>query len=186
LSAEIAVIYCGAGVREVAEAFADGARPLSGEVRLLRVAGTEASGDDHPVATIEDIEWADGIGFGTPARGDCPTPELMDLIERGARLSRDAPVGDKVVSVFTDEPEQVAQDLVGRPLWDALYQWGAVIVGPRASELTFGARSRSGDPATVSGLPAPRARSAGYRGRRLAVIAGALKEERARRGQVGL
>jgi hypothetical protein len=186
LSAELAVIYCGPGLREVAEAFADGARPLSGEVRLLQVGGPEESGDDHPVATLEDIEWADGIGFGTPARGECPAPELMSLIERSAELWRQSPSYDKVVSVFTDEPEQLAPDLVGRPIWDALYQWGAVIVGPRASELAFGARSRRDDPETVSGLPAPRARSASYRGRRLAAIARVLKDERARQAQVEL
>lgn len=47
---------------------------------------------------------------------------------------------DKTVTVFTDEPEQFAPDSVLHPIYDALYQQGAVVLGPRALDLG-GARS---------------------------------------------
>ncbi len=93
---------------------------------------------------------------------------------------------DKVVTVFTDDPEHFAPDSVLHPIYDALYHWGAVIVGPRAFDLTSDAEhgpdvSGSGDP-----LSAPRLKGAQYRARRLARIAGLLADERTRRERLQL
>ena len=67
LSANIAVIYSG-DLQQVATAFGDAAEHLSARVRLLRVSGDEndASSGAHRKANLDDLEWADGIAFGTP------------------------------------------------------------------------------------------------------------------------
>jgi hypothetical protein len=91
-----------------------------------------------------------------------------------------------VVSAFTDEPERFAPDAVVHPIYHALYNWGAVIVGPRAFELAFDAKPRPQDPESTDTLSGPRLRTANYRGRRLAALAGVLATERSRRERLEL
>jgi NAD(P)H dehydrogenase (quinone) len=170
LSANVAVIYCSEEVREVAEAFAEPAGHVAGGVRLLRVG--EASNDD--------LVWADGIGFGTAVRPGRASDTLMGFIAQTEPLWDDAQLFDKVVSIFTDEPEHFAPDSVVHPIYEALYQWGAVIIGPRAFELAFDARPRPEDESRVASLCGPRLRTARYRGRRMAALAPVLASERAR------
>jgi NAD(P)H dehydrogenase (quinone) len=180
VSANVAVIYSGADVREVAEAFGEAAHELSASVRLLRVPGDD-SGVEHPDATFADLEWADGIAFGTPVAPGHPSPALISFIEATEPLWRSARLFDKVVSTFTDEPERFAPDPVVHPIYMALYQWGAVIVGPRVFDLAFDAQPRPGDVESEGTLPGPRHRTANYRGRRLTALATVLASERSRR-----
>ncbi len=188
MSANVAIVYSGADLREVAEAFGEAAEDLSANVRLLRIPGGDSAdrSGDHPDATFADLEWADGIAFGTPVGAGRPSPALIDFIERTEPLWRSAKLSDKVVSAFTDEPEHFAPDAVVHPIYDALYRWGAVIVGPRASELAFDAQPRPEDPVTKGALSGPRLRTAHYRGRRLTALAGVLAAERARRMRLEL
>ena len=37
--------------------------------------------------------------------------------------------------MFTDEPEQMVPESLVHPIYDTLYKWGAMIVGPREFEL---------------------------------------------------
>jgi NAD(P)H dehydrogenase (quinone) len=188
LNAKITVIYSGAELREVSEAFGDAAEHLSALIRMLRVPEDEQAdgGADHPEATLEDLEWADGIAFGTPAGAGHPAPALMSFLERTEPLWSGARLFDKVVTVFTDEPERFAPDDVVHPIYHALYNWGAVIIGPRAFELAFDARPRRGDLESEEPLSGPRLRTAHYRGRRLAALAGVLATERSRRERLEL
>ena len=188
MTANITVIYSGADLREVAEAFGEAAQQLSARVRMLRVPEDDQADPslEHPEATLEDLEWADGIAFGTPADAEGPAPALMSFIERTEPLWSSARLFDKVVSVFTDEPERSAPDEVIHPIYHALYNWGAVIVGPRAFELAFDAKPRPQDPESTGALSGPRLRTANYRGRRLAGLAGVLATERARRQRLEL
>jgi multimeric flavodoxin WrbA len=185
VSANVAVIYSGADVREVAEAFGEAAHELSARVRLLRVPGDD-TGPDHPDATFEDLEWADGIGFGTPVAPGHPSPALVNFIAATEPLWRSARLFDKVVSTFTDEPERFAPDSVVHPIYEALYQWGAVIVGPRVFDLAFDAHPRPDDPDDTAPLSGPRLRTAHYRGRRLTALAAVLAAERSRRARLEL
>jgi NAD(P)H dehydrogenase (quinone) len=187
VSANIAVIYCADELREVAEAFGEAAVHLSARVRLLRVPGSQPAGSgEHPDATLADVEWADGIAFGTPLAPGQPSDALMAFIKSTEPLWSSAKLFDKVVSTFTDEPEHFAPDEIAHPIYDALYHWGAVIIGPRAFELAFDARPRRDDPESSGPLPGPRLRTAHYRGRRLAALASVLTAERARRAQLEL
>jgi NAD(P)H dehydrogenase (quinone) len=153
---------------------------------LLRVPGGDPENRVHPDASFADLEWADGIGFGTPIAPGCPAAELTGFLESTEPLWSRAALFDKAVSVFTDEPERFAPDLVVKPLYDALYHWGAVIIGPRAFELEFDARPVSGDSERHGSLSGPRWRTAHYRGRRLAALASTLANERGRRMRLEL
>jgi NAD(P)H dehydrogenase (quinone) len=113
---------------------------------LLWVPGDERSegGSAHPDARFGDLEWADGIAFGTPVGDGRPAAALMGFIEATEPLWSSGWLHDKVVTVFTDEPEHFAPDSVLHSIYDALYHWGAVIVGPRAFELASDAQRRHG------------------------------------------
>jgi NAD(P)H dehydrogenase (quinone) len=189
VSANIAIIYCGAQLREIGAAFAGAAERLGSRTRLLQVPqpgpGENLSPTDA-LATFDDLEWADGIAFGTPIGDGRPAPELIAFIEQTEPLWSSARLYDKVVTAFTDEPEHFAPDSVVRPIYETLYHWGAVIIGPRAFELDYDARQGPADPPASGGLSGPRVRTAQYRGRRLAALAGVLRAERSRREQLTL
>lgn len=190
MSGNIAVIYAG-DLEPVAEAFGEAARHLAARVRLLRLAGsdTAAEGAPHERPTLRDLEWADGIAFGTPIGDGHPAPELMRFIEATKPLwgsSRLRALHDTVVTVFTDEPEHLAPDSVLHPIYDALYGWGAVIVGPRGFELEPDAAPGDEVVEGSSPLSASRLRSARHRAFRLARLAGVLAEDHARRGRLQL
>ena len=72
------------------------------------------------------------------------------------------------------------------PIYDALYQWGAVIIGPRAFELALDAHASDSVPGRTSPLRAARLRTARYRAARLARLAGVLADERHRRERLEL
>jgi NAD(P)H dehydrogenase (quinone) len=186
LSSNIAVIYSGA-LRDVAEAFGEAAGHLARGVRLLPVSGDhgEESGADAR-AGLGDLEWADGIAFGTPIADGHPAPALMRFIQSTEPLWSSGRLYEKAVTVFTDEPEHFAPDPVLHPIYDALYHWGAVIVGPRAFELELDAQPDRSGLECASPLPAPRLRTARYRAVRLARLAGVLADQRHRRERLEL
>jgi NAD(P)H dehydrogenase (quinone) len=187
LSPNIAVIYAGS-LQHVAAVFGQAAEHVSAQVRLRRVSGDEndASGGAHPQANFEDLVWADGIAFGTPLGPGHPAAELMAYIEATEPLWSMGRLHDKVITVFTDEPEQFSPDSVLHPIYDALYHWGAVIVGPRAFDLALDTHPQHGVSASTEPISEPRLKSAQYRAGRLVRIAGLLADEHTRRAQLEL
>lgn len=187
MSGNIAVIYSG-DLSEVAEAFSDEAVHLACRVRLLALpdGGDAHASAGHESAELRDLEWADGIAFGTPVGDGSPSPALMHFIESTEPLWSGGGLYDKVVTAFTDEPEHFAPGSVLHPVYDALYRWGAVIIGPRGFELALEALpggDRTGD---SPGVSAARLRAARYRAVRLVRLAGVLAEEHARRARMEL
>jgi NAD(P)H dehydrogenase (quinone) len=185
VSGNVAVIYS-CELDAVAQAFAEAAGHLATHVRVLRLAGAHDQADDggsdrRPELT--DLEWADGIAFGTPIGDGAPDAELMRFIASTEPLWSTGRLYDKAVTVFTDEPEHMAPDSVLHPIYDALYRWGAVIVGPRGFELELEARPTAPLVHSASELPAARLKTAQYRAVRLARLAGILAEEHARRAR---
>jgi NAD(P)H dehydrogenase (quinone) len=186
MSGNIAVIYAGE-LAAVAEAFGEAAAHLAAGVRLLCLETERAPAQrEHRPPHLGDLEWADGIAFGTPVGGGAPAPDLLSFLGCTEPLWSSGRLFDKAVTVFTDQPEHIAPDTVLHPIYDALYRWGAVIIGPRGFELELEARPRPEFDESASTLPAPRLRSAQYRAFRLARLAGVLAEEHARRARLGL
>jgi NAD(P)H dehydrogenase (quinone) len=187
VSGNIAAIYA-RDLAAVAEAFGEAAGHLATGVRLLRVGEDEsdARADGYPRAGLGDLEWADGIAFGTPIGDGSPAAILMRFIASTEPLWSSGRLYEKAVTVFTDEPEHFALDSVLHPIYDALYQWGAVIIGPRAFELALDAHPTDSVPSPSSPLPAARLRTARYRAARLARLAGVLAAERHRRERLEL
>ncbi|HEU4979162.1 MAG TPA: hypothetical protein VFT42_09735 [Solirubrobacteraceae bacterium] len=172
MSARILIALAqGEGLPEVAEAFADGARPRSGDVRI---AGLGALLQDGGRAALQEIERCDALAIGTPAAAGAPATEVMELLALTEPLWSGGRLHDKAVTVFTDHPEVPAPDAVISPIYSALYHWGAVVVGPRDFELP------------LAGMPDARTAAARYRGRRLAHLAAALAAARAELGRLQL
>lgn len=176
----LAVIYAGDLVL-VAQEFAAAARNVSSAVRVRALdADRRPHTAAHPPAELADLEWADGIAFGTPIGAGSPAPSLMRFLTRTEPLWSSGWLYDKAVTVFTDEPEHLAPDSVLHPVYDVLYPWGAVIIGPRAFELEAEARPARAPDDASSSLSAPRLRSARHRAGRLARLAAVLAERRHR------
>jgi NAD(P)H dehydrogenase (quinone) len=186
MSGRIAVIYTG-NLAAIADVFAEAAGHLATQVRTTRLGDSdEAQAGAHPADDLSQLEWADGIAFGTPAAPGRPEPTLMEFLDRSEPLWSNGRLHDKVVTVFTDEPEKMAPDSILHPIYDALYQWGAVIIGPRYSDL--GWAGQPGDPqaARYPSLPGPRLAAAQYRARRLARLASVIAEDRGRKARLQL
>lgn len=182
MSGRIAVIYSG-DLADVANAFAEGAAHVATQVRTARLSDGDDPAAGHATpADLSIIEWADGIAFGTPGYETGPAPALMRFLDSSEPLWKSGRLYDKAVTVFTDEPERMAADSILHPIYDHLYRWGAVIVGPRDFDLSLvTAPATEGTP-----LSGPRLRAAHYRAHRLTRLASVLAEERGRRESLQL
>jgi NAD(P)H dehydrogenase (quinone) len=106
-SARIAVVYYSAtgNVHRLAHALAEGAEAEGAEVRLRHVEelasellisqnqywGRHRSEvEDEPVASLEDLEWADGVAFGTPTRFGNVAAQLKQFMDQAGRPGRRA------------------------------------------------------------------------------------------------
>jgi NAD(P)H dehydrogenase (quinone) len=103
MSLKVAVIYYSStgNVHALAEAVAEGAAETGAEVRLRRVPElappeaidsnprwrAHADATAHiPVATHDDLRWADAYAFGTPARYGNVSSQLKQFIDTTAAL----------------------------------------------------------------------------------------------------
>ena len=191
----IAVIYYSAtgNVHDLAVALAEGARQAGAQVRLRRVA--ELAPDEAidsnpawrahadataglPVATLEDLRWADAYAFGTPTRFGNVSSQLKQFLDTTAPLWAAGELADKAVTGFTSaiNPHGGNESTL-LALYNTMHHWGAITVPPgytdqavtEAGGNPYGtAHPSAGGPPGEAALAAAR-----YQGRRLARI-GAL------------
>ncbi|MGH8794477.1 MAG: NAD(P)H:quinone oxidoreductase [Stackebrandtia sp.] len=149
----VAVIYYSATgtVHALAEAAAEEAASVEGaEVRLRRVselappdaiaaneewaANSEAT--NHILeATMDDLEWADALMFGTPTRYGLPTSQLKQFIDQSGPLWQAGKLVNKVASSFTaSATPHGGQETTIVALNNTFYHWGCVIVSPAYAE----------------------------------------------------
>jgi NAD(P)H dehydrogenase (quinone) len=144
--ARIAVIYYSAtgNVHRLARAVAEGAAREGAEVRLRHVAemnqemlisahqywGRHRSEiEDEPDARLEDLEWADGIAFGTPTRFGNVAAQLKLFIDLAGELWQQGKLVDKVATSFTSsQTEHGGQESTILALNNTLYHWGAIVL----------------------------------------------------------
>src|ERR687897_2888980 len=154
-AARVAVIYYSAtgNVHRLAHALAEGAEAEAVEVRLRHVdefasellisqnqywGRHRAEVEDEPVAILDDLEWADGVAFGTPTRFGNVSAQLKQFMDQAGRLWQDGKLADKVATAFTASmTEHGGQESTILALGNSLYHWGMVILplGYTASEV---------------------------------------------------
>jgi NAD(P)H dehydrogenase (quinone) len=144
--ARVAVIYYSAtgNVHALAGAVAEGAGQAGAEVRLrhveelaseLLISQNQAWGRhrsqvaEAPVATLDDLDWADGIAFGTPTRFGNVAAQLKQFFDQAGTLWQEGKLADKVATAFTSaQTVHGGQESTILALSNTLYHWGMVIL----------------------------------------------------------
>jgi len=145
-AAKIAVIYYSAtgNVHGLAQAVADGAEAAGAEVRLrhveelaseLLISQNQYWGRhrsqvaEAPVATLDDLEWADGVAFGSPTRFGNVAAQLKQFIDQAGALWQAGKLADKVGTSFTaSQTVHGGQETTILALNNTLYHWGMLIL----------------------------------------------------------
>jgi NAD(P)H dehydrogenase (quinone) len=146
MGARVAVIYYSAtgNVHGLAGAVAEGAEQAGAEVRLrhveelaseLLISQNQYWGRhrsqvaDAPVASLDDLEWADGVAFGSPTRFGNVAAQLKQFIDQAGRLWQEGKLADKVATAFTSsQTPHGGQESTILALNNTLYHWGMVIL----------------------------------------------------------
>jgi NAD(P)H dehydrogenase (quinone) len=199
----IAVVYYSAtgNVHALAHAVAGGAVQEGADVRLRHVAelppemaisvkqywGRHRSElEDEPEASLEDLEWADGIAFGTPTRFGNVAAQLKIFLDLAGELWQRGALVDKVATSFTSsKTEHGGQESTILALNNTLYHWGAIVLplGYTVHEVFNGGGNPYGASYTsdhrVDGPDEGTLVVARAQGARLARVAGAIGAARA-------
>jgi NAD(P)H dehydrogenase (quinone) len=200
--ARIAIVYYSAtgNVHRLAHAVAEGADGEGAEVRLRHVEEIFAEQlisqnqywgrhrsevEDEPVASLDDLEWADGVAFGTPTRFGNVAAQLKHFVDQAGSLWQDGRLADKVATTFTSAmTPHGGQESTILALNNTLYHWGMIIVplGYTVREVfaaggnPYGTSYTSGQ--RVDGPDEKALAVARYQGRRLARYAAVVGEAR--------
>ena len=145
---KLAVIYYSAfGTNYTLAKWAEEAgRAAGAEVRLLKVrelapeeviagnpawkANREAT-KDIPIATPEDIEWADAIVFSTPTRFGNMASQMKQFLDTAGGIWFQGKTVNKVVSALTSaQNAHGGQEQTLLSLYTTMYHWGALVVTP--------------------------------------------------------
>ena len=85
--------------------------------------------EDEPVATVADLEWADGIAFGTPTRFGNVAAQLKQLIDQAGKLWQEGKLADKVATSFTSsQTAHGGQESTILALNNTFYHWGMLVL----------------------------------------------------------
>jgi NAD(P)H dehydrogenase (quinone) len=201
-AAKIAVVYYSAtgNVHGLAQAVAEGAEGAGAEVRLrhveelaseLLISQNQYWGRhrsevaDAPVATLDDLEWADGVAFGSPTRFGNVAAQLKQFMDQAGALWQAGALADKVGTAFTSSQNpHGGQETTILALNNTLYHWGMLILplGYTVSEVfaaggnPYGASFVSGH--TVTGPDAHARAVSRYQGQRLARFSAVVAQAR--------
>ncbi|WP_298325868.1 NAD(P)H:quinone oxidoreductase [Haloactinopolyspora sp.] len=145
---KITVVYYSATgtVHALANAVVEGAQKAGAETRLRKVAElapdeviqsvpgwlehAEAT-HEVPLATHDDLAWADGFLFGAPTRFGNVAAQLRQFIDTLSPLWLDGALSDKPVSAFTAAHNaHGGQETTLMSFYQTFMHWGAFIVPP--------------------------------------------------------
>ena len=195
--AKIAVVYYSStgNVHQLALALQAGAEEAGAEVRLRRapelapeeVIRSQDAWHEHYVstkdtvaeATNDDLEWADGLAFGTPTRYGLPTAQLKQFIDQTGPLWGQGKLNGKLATSFTSaQTTHGGLESTLLALNNVFYHWGCLIVAPGYAD---GIQFETGTPygaSHVSGgdgdIAESTLKSAHFQGKRLAEYAAKL------------
>jgi NAD(P)H dehydrogenase (quinone) len=197
--ARVAIIYYSStGTNDaMAKAAAEGAMAAGAEARVRLVAETApaAAIDSNPKwrafvdrtasgphASLADLEWADGIIFGTPTRFGNVSAQLKSFIDTAGGLWFQGKLANKIYSGFTSAMNaHGGQEATLLALYNSLYHFGGIIVTPGYTDpLVFASGGNpygpsvttgpNGDPPTAADLA-----HLSYLGKRVAEMAAKLR-----------
>ncbi|MET7443197.1 NAD(P)H:quinone oxidoreductase [Streptomyces sp. NPDC005496] len=141
------VYYSSTGtITEIAKELRDAALKAGAEVRLVKAAelapakaiqSNPAWAANHeatagiPVATPEDIEWADAVLFGSATRFGNLSAQLKQFIDTLGGLWAQGKLADKVYSGFTSSATAHAgQETTLQALYTSVHHFGGIVVAP--------------------------------------------------------
>jgi NAD(P)H:quinone oxidoreductase type IV len=192
------VYYSSTGTAfELAKEIAAGAEKAGAEVRLRRVAELApeaviasrpawaahvAATLDVPVATADDVVWADGVVMGSPTRFGNIASQLKQFLDTLGPQWAQGLLADKVYSGFTTtDTEHGGQESTILALYTTFHHFGGIVVAPGYTDSVkfddgnpYGS-SHVGRRGEVAVTDTARA-AARYQGERVARIAAALAD----------
>ncbi len=197
-STKVAVVYYSSTgtVYELAKSIVEGAEKAGAEVRLRKVAelapeeaiasnagwaSHAAETQDVPVASAEDIQWADAVIFGSPTRFGNVASQLKQFLDTLGGLWAQGLLADKVYSGFTaTSTAHGGQESTLLALYTTFHHFGGIVVAPGYTDPVKFADGNPYGTSHVAGqgdLPVNDvARDGGeFQGRRVVKIASALK-----------
>ncbi|WP_335933947.1 NAD(P)H:quinone oxidoreductase [Streptomyces sp. PTD5-9] len=145
---KLAVIYYSSTgfSAEIAKEIAEAGAKAGAEVRLLKaaelapeaaIASNEAwaahaaASAGIPVATPDDVEWADAVIFGTPTRFGNVSSQLKQFLDTLGGLWARGALADKVYSGFvTTATTHGGQESTLLALYNSIHHFGGLIVSP--------------------------------------------------------
>ncbi|MEU4892532.1 NAD(P)H:quinone oxidoreductase [Streptomyces sp. NPDC044780] len=145
---KVAVVYYSSTgtIAEVGKQIARYAEKAGAEVRLLKAAelapqsaidsndawaANAAATADIPVATPDDVEWADAVIFGSPTRFGNVASQLKQFIDTLGGLWAQGKLADKVYSGFTSSATaHGGQESTLLALYNSFHHFGGLVVAP--------------------------------------------------------
>jgi NAD(P)H dehydrogenase (quinone) len=145
---KVAIIYYSATgtTYTMARAMEEAAQAAGAEVRLRKAkelapdqaiqsnqgwAAHAKATQSVPEASLADLEWAEGILFGTPTRYGLPSAQLKQFVDTTGSLWVAGKLANKVISTFTTTATpHGGQETTITAMNNVFYHWGAIIVGP--------------------------------------------------------
>ncbi|SDQ10915.1 NAD(P)H:quinone oxidoreductase [Quadrisphaera sp. DSM 44207] len=199
----VSIIYYSAtgSVHRLARAVAEAAEAEGAQVRLRKVhelapeeaiasnqgwAAHRQETQDVPEASLEDLEVADAVLFGTPTRYGLPAAQLKQFIDTTGGLWAQGKLADKVYSSFTSiGTAHGGHESTLLSLNNVIAHWGGILVAPGYTDpIQFQAGNPYGTSHTSNNGATPPGEvelaAAAYQARRVVRIARALKAGLAR------
>lgn len=148
----VAVVFYSMGGTnyQMAQWAAEGAKAEGANVRLVKVdelapqsvvdsnAAWKATADatkNVPVATSDDLEWADAIIFSVPTRFGNMASQMKQFIDLQGGLWATGKTVNKVVSAMTSaQNPNGGQEATLLSLYTSMMHWGAIIATPGYSD----------------------------------------------------
>ncbi|GAA4666611.1 NAD(P)H:quinone oxidoreductase [Amycolatopsis dongchuanensis] len=146
MSTRILVVFYSAtgNTAKLAEALAGGARDTGADVRVRTVAETAPpqaiatnprwqayvdSGPHADLATLDDLEWADGLAVGSPTRFGGPAAQLKSFLDTTGGLWAQGKLANKVATSFTTaSTAHGGLESTLLAINNIFYHWGAIVV----------------------------------------------------------
>src|ERR671914_598098 len=145
-AARVLVVYYSATghVHALAKAVAEGGEQVGADVRLrhveelapeMLISQNQAWGrhrsevSDEPTASLGDIEWADGIAFGTPTRFGNVAAQLKMFVDQAGQLWEEGKLINNVMTAFTSaQTDHGGQESTILALANTFFHWGAIVL----------------------------------------------------------